>query len=369
MAVGITHNMHDTLAAAPTGASRPRPSRVATFSWFRALIAVFALALPPAATGCAGRAPPRADVQEKAKPPAPRGAFYVATTRLLPFNRPAGAVGDRSTELAFAKYAIPDPGEATGLSAAAFAAELSRRGKAGGNRVGVFVHGYNTDYEESVEHVAEMSLRAGGGVIPVLFAWPSQGRSAGYVHDRDAAAFSRDALARLLTGLAENRRIEDVTVFAHSMGAWLAMEALRQMRIGGNNGALGRLRVILAAPDIDIDLFRTQLDAIGPLARPLVLLVTPEDRILRLSAEIGGGRRRVGTLSAGDPLVAEAAKKKGVIVIDVSAAEGKNALNHDRYIGLAKRYKEMSPDSADSLLRRAGTYVFDAGARNIVPAN
>ncbi len=55
-------------------------------------------------------------------------------------------------------------------------------------RVYVFVHGYNNNFQESLYRIAQMAAdtRVDGPVI--LFAWPSQARLTGYVADRDAVA-------------------------------------------------------------------------------------------------------------------------------------------------------------------------------------
>jgi alpha-beta hydrolase superfamily lysophospholipase len=56
-----------------------------------------------------------------------------------------------------------------------------------------------------------------------------------------------------------------VHILAHSMGAWLAIEALRENAISGSpdlNGKLGD--VMLAAPDIDLNVFRQQLARLDP---------------------------------------------------------------------------------------------------------
>ena len=53
-------------------------------------------------------------------------------------------------------------------------------------------------------------------------------------------------------------------LFAHSMGTFLTMETIVQSSLRGNFGSSGRLaNVMLAAPDIDIDLFRAQMGQIG----------------------------------------------------------------------------------------------------------
>ncbi|MGO8411564.1 alpha/beta hydrolase, partial [Rhizobium ruizarguesonis] len=76
---------------------------------------------------------------------------------------------------------------------------------------------------------------------------------------------SRDALTDLLAALARDSRIGTITVFAHSMGGWLTVEALRQLRLSGQDDVFNRLTVVLAAPDIDVDVFQAQMQVIGPM--------------------------------------------------------------------------------------------------------
>ena len=107
-----------------------------------------------------------------------------------------------------------------------------------------------------------------------------------------------------LTIVADDPAVGDITLFGHSMGGWLVAEALRQLRLSGQDGVIARLdNVVLAAPDIDIDVFRRQVQTIGALTPPMTLLVSPDDRVLRLSERLAGSRRRVGTTDASDPRV------------------------------------------------------------------
>lgn len=71
------------------------------------------------------------------------------------------------------------------------------------------------------------------------------------------------------------------------MGGWLVMEALRQLRFEGRNDVLSKLQVVLAAPDIDADVFRKQIEVVGRLNPPLTILVSKDDRALKASSILG----------------------------------------------------------------------------------
>jgi esterase/lipase superfamily enzyme len=229
-------------------------------------------------------------------------------------------------------------------------------------KVGVFVHGFNNNFQESLFRVAQMTADSDDDGVAVLFAWPSEARATDYVADKDAVTYSRDQLVDLLTMLARKPAIAEITVVGHSMGGWLTVEALRQLRLARNN-AIDRLNVVLAAPDIDIDVFRAQMAVIGPLSPPMTVLVSRDDIALALSSRISGARQKVGTLNVDDPRVQEAALKARLQIIDISNVKASDAFNHDRYASLAALYRRLAATEANGAghdLRRAGAFIFNA---------
>ncbi|MFC0202566.1 alpha/beta hydrolase [Paracoccus rhizosphaerae] len=233
-----------------------------------------------------------------------------------------------------------------------------------GAGIGLFVHGYNHSFPEALYRLVQLSVDAGTGGVPVLFSWPSAGTPFGYLADRDAVAFSRDALTRTLIGLAASAKGGTVTVTAHSMGALLTMESLRQLRLEGRGDVLDRLSVILAAPDIDPDLFRAQVAVIGQMRQPMTILVSPDDRALRLAGRLSAHRWRVGALDVRDPRVREAVAEAGIMVIDISDLPAQGLARHDRYIELAAIYDDLMSDrprapSPLAQIGQAGAFVLD----------
>src|SRR5260370_34229403 len=62
-------------------------------------------------------------------------------------------------------------------------------------KAGVFVHGFNTNFQEALFRLAQMAADADVGGAPVLFACPSAAKLTGYVADKDAVTASPDHLA------------------------------------------------------------------------------------------------------------------------------------------------------------------------------
>lgn len=231
-----------------------------------------------------------------------------------------------------------------------------------GKDVGLFVHGYNYSYQEALFRATQMAADADINGVPLVFSWPSLADVTGYVADKESATYSRDALVQVLTDLARKSPRKNIIVFGHSMGGWLVMEALRQLRLEGRNDVIAKLQVVLAAPDIDTDVFRKQIEVVGRLDPPLTVLVSKDDRALMASSFLGGERSRLGALDVTDPEISKAAENAGVQLVDISELDSTDGLNHDRYANLAALLPKLDEKrrGGSNDLGRAGAFVFDA---------
>lgn len=166
----------------------------------------------------------------------------------------------------------------------------------GGEAV-IFIHGYNNNFSEGVYRVAQFAhdLKLPGAVVH--YAWPSAAEPLGYAYDRDSALFARDGLESLLHEVA-GAGAKRILIVAHSMGAGLTMEALRQAAIRGDKKTLGLIGgVIFISPDIDVDVFKRSAHEMGPLPQPFVIFGSDRDKFLRLSAMLTGQEERLGSLT------------------------------------------------------------------------
>lgn len=221
---------------------------------------------------------------------------------------------------------------ATPLSYAQFKAETAPPAALGGQanaRAMIFTHGFNTRFDQAAVRYAQIIEDTGFDGRPILFSWPSQGIPTGYGYDKDSANYSRDALQQLIDGLAKEKSLERVDIFAHSMGTWLTMETLRQMALSKDTKALERIgTVILAAPDIDFDVFRTQVSQLGPLAGRIKVYVSADDRALQLSRRLFGGKIR-----AGETTDLAQFRALGIEAYDISEVKGGFGKNHSKAFG------------------------------------
>jgi esterase/lipase superfamily enzyme len=188
----------------------------------------------------------------------------------------------------------------------------------------------------------------------------------GYVADKDAVAYSRDDLVHVLKIASTDPAIGNITLFGHSMGGYLVVEALRQLRLSGQDRVVDRLEnVVLAAPDIDIDVFRRQVQTIGALNPPMTLLVSPDDRALRLSERLAGSRGRVGTRDANDPRVQALAAANGIRVIDISNVDALDGSKHNRFVALMNVLPRGTKETFASLTH-VGTFILEPVSATLI---
>ncbi|QEL26312.1 alpha/beta fold hydrolase [Bosea sp. F3-2] len=202
----------------------------------------------------------------------------------------------------------------------------------------VFVHGYNTNYPESVFRFAQLINDASApgrapNHVDVLFAWPSRGELTGYLADRESVTFSRNYLEAALNEIAATPGVRNIDLVAHSMGNWLAVETLRQAKLRSSSPFIGKLRgVMLVAPDIDADVFVTQLDSIGRLREPITVVVNKHDLALAASQHLSGDVSRVGNVLIDDQQARAAIEKYNLRVVDLSEVQGGDPLKHGTFI-------------------------------------
>lgn len=164
--------------------------------------------------------------------------------------------------------------------------------------------------------------------MPVLFTWASAARTPRYVYDLNSALVARGKLGEMAQILASSRA-EQLDILAHSMGTFLTMEGLVEAQQRGKLGQRNKINTImLASPDIDIDLFRSQITQLPkPILNKMFLLVSKDDSALRVSRLIAGGVPRVGATDATE------LEELGLTVIDLSEIEDSSTGSHSKFTG------------------------------------
>ncbi|MQY46179.1 alpha/beta fold hydrolase [Rhizobiales bacterium RZME27] len=195
----------------------------------------------------------------------------------------------------------------------------------------VFVHGFNNRYEDSVFRLAQIVHDSGMQATPILFTWPSRAELTGYEYDKESTNYSRTALEQSLRVLAADPAVKDITILAHSMGTWLAMESLRQMGIRDGHVNSKIDNVILASPDIDIQVFAKQFAEMGDPKPKFTIFVSQDDRALAASSFITGNVSRLGAIDPSAEPYRSRLEKAGITAVDLTKVKTEDSLHHGKF--------------------------------------
>lgn len=183
---------------------------------------------------------------------------------------------------------------------------------AGDLRSFIFVHGYNVSFEDAALRTAQLAVDLDAAATPLFYSWPSQGGLAKYPIDSQNAEWTEAHLRQFLEEFADQTTSKDIVVIAHSMGSRPTTRAMASLLARRPDLLPKFTDIVLAAPDIDADVFFNDLvPAYASAGKRITLYASSNDSALKASREFNGAVR------AGDstPFPRTA---NGVEAIDVS---------------------------------------------------
>ena len=223
----------------------------------------------------------------------------------------------------------------------------------------IFVHGYNTGFDNAVYRTAQIAYDLKFDGAPFLYSWPSGGAVASYTYDRESAGQSEPYLRQFLEMVVKETGAKSVSVIAHSMGNQPLLQVLKELKLQAPAGVEIN-QVISAAPDVDRDNFENLARTIQGFAKGVTLYAASNDRALNVSRRFHGGVPRAGDVPEQGPLVLP-----GLDTIDVSAASMDGlGINHSGYaennallndIALLIQTGERPPDKRVPILEKVAT--------------
>jgi esterase/lipase superfamily enzyme len=143
--------------------------------------------------------------------------------------------------------------------------------------------------------------------------------------DEKNVELSVDQLKAFLLAVAEHSKADTINLVAHSMGNRALTDALKEMDVAATEQKQLFNQVILAAPDIDADIFKQRIaPAIVTKAKHITLYASSKDLALVASRRFNSGDPRAG--DAGKNLVVI----PGIETIDVSSGDS-SLLGHSYY--------------------------------------
>lgn len=182
----------------------------------------------------------------------------------------------------------------------------------------LFVHGYNVSFMDAAKRTAQMTYDLKFDGEPVFYSWPSKASTSAYTNDEATIQWSKLNIEKFLRDYLERSDAEQVYLIAHSMGNRGLTRAL--ISLLQEKPELGDKiqEVILAAPDIDADVFKQEIapKMAKVVQSPITLYVSAEDAALKAS-HLVHGYRRAGD-AEGDLMVVEGVETIDATGIDTS---------------------------------------------------
>ena len=160
----------------------------------------------------------------------------------------------------------------------------------------------------------------------MLFSWASGAETVDYAYDRDSVLVGPrptggDAAAHRQDQGAQHRHHRAFHGHVSHHGNPAPARHIGDRDLSGKLGY-----VILASPDIDVDVFKTQMTRYGKPDRPFAILQSADDRALKVSRIISGDKPRLGQYEDAADLATY-----GVIVVDLTKTESGDRLNHAKF--------------------------------------
>lgn len=202
----------------------------------------------------------------------------------------------------------------------------------------IFIHGYNNDFDTALYRTAQMAYDMEFDGAPFLYSWPSAAGYSTYEYDQQSARQSVEHLSKFIEIVTQKTDAEKIHVIAHSMGNDVLLEALRELRFKfGPDHDYKISQVILAAPDVDRNVFERLARQVARISEGVTLYASANDKALQFSRTLAGGVARAGDVPEGGPVVMD-----GVDTIDVSATQQDFwGINHNTYAEVSELLQDI----------------------------
>lgn len=194
-----------------------------------------------------------------------------------------------------------------------------------GKNAFIFVHGYNVSFADAARRTAQLAYDLSFDGAPVFFSWPSQAALQGYTVDEANIEWSTSHIKQFIADAADKSGAQNLYLVGHSMGSRGLTRAIATLMLERPD-LKGRFReIILAAPDVDADVFRNELaPALAKAGQRVTLYASSKDMALQASKEVHG-YPRAGDTAAGVTIV------PGVDTIDASQVDD-SILAHSYFV-------------------------------------
>jgi esterase/lipase superfamily enzyme/uncharacterized protein YjbI with pentapeptide repeats len=148
----------------------------------------------------------------------------------------------------------------------------------------IFIHGYNTSFKEAAIRAAQLGHDLQIRGLMAMYSWPSAGKFLAYKPDEASIEGSEVKICRFLVDFVRNSGASNVHIIAHSMGNRAVLRSMQRIVAAAEKEAdITFGQFILAAPDVDYDLFKELAEAYVARTRRTTIYISDRDKALGFS--------------------------------------------------------------------------------------
>jgi esterase/lipase superfamily enzyme len=165
----------------------------------------------------------------------------------------------------------------------------------------LFIHGYNVRFSDALKRTAQLCYDLNWPGIPITYTWPSSAQTRLYPADEASIEATVPFLVDFLRDLSARPRLRTLHVVCHSMGSRALTAALKILSERASFSTIAKVtrlwtgskarrpsinEVVLAAPDIDRELFTQSAAAIKSECERITLYASSKDLALIASRKL-----------------------------------------------------------------------------------
>lgn len=156
----------------------------------------------------------------------------------------------------------------------------------------IFIHGFNVDFNEAVRRTGQLSYDLKFKGVPISYSWPSAGEIEEYMKDEVSVQYTTPHLVEFLSNIIDNKeKGSNIHILGHSMGTRALSNALKEISYKYYGKKIFK-NIMLAAPDIDKDVFKVNLlPYIIKTTEKITLYASSDDSALKISEGLHSGER------------------------------------------------------------------------------
>jgi esterase/lipase superfamily enzyme len=164
----------------------------------------------------------------------------------------------------------------------------------------IFVHGFNSTFEDAARRCAQLAYDLDFDGTPMMFSWASAGSATAYIKDEATVTSSGRKMAQMLDDVVAQSGAERIHLIAHSMGNRALIEALQTYLAerDANNRQHIFGQIVFTAPDVDREYFVGAIKSLSGAATRVTLYASNSDLALQ-SSQILHDAPRAGLAGAG----------------------------------------------------------------------